>query len=161
MTNPPLTNPPLRILIADDSRPLRTVAVHMLGKFGQCHEACDGREAVAAYAAALDRGEPFQLVVLDILMPRLNGMDALRDIRRLERAKGLDEDTRAKVVMLTSLDDPRFMLDAQLDAQADYYLTKPFDSGQMREALTGLGLVPTDPVQDLDPACGGEPDATV
>ncbi|MCA1946166.1 MAG: response regulator, partial [Desulfovibrio sp.] len=66
----------MRSLIADDSRPMRAVAVHMLGKFGQCHEACDGREAVAVYAAALDRGEPFQLVVLDILMPRLNGVDA-------------------------------------------------------------------------------------
>lgn len=151
-----MTQLPLRILIADDSRPMRTVAMHMLGKYGQCQEACDGREAVAMYAAALERGEPYQLVVLDILMPRLNGVDALRDIRSLERSHGLDEDTRAKVVMLTSLDDPGFMLDAQLGAQADYYLTKPFDTDQMRESLTGLGLVPIDPTLDPDPACGGE-----
>ncbi|GAB7079799.1 response regulator [Megalodesulfovibrio paquesii] len=151
-----MTDQGLHILIADDSRPLRTVALHMLRKLGRCQEACDGREAVSLFEAALRRKEPFDLVVLDILMPRLNGVDALREIRRMEQHHGLDEDGRSKVVMLTSLDDPRFMLEAQLDAQADYYLTKPFDSDQMREALAGLGLLhesgTTAPVCDDEPA---------
>lgn len=158
-----MTEQTLRILVADDSRPLRTVALHLLRKIGACKEACDGREAVAMFEAALRRGEPFGLVVLDILMPRLNGVDALREIRRMEQHQGLGDDARAKVVMLTSLDDPRFMLEAQLGAQADYYLTKPFDIDQMREALAGLGLLdspdaPASPDSSQQPSRSGVPD---
>ncbi len=148
---------PLRILIADDSRPLRTIAMHILSKHGTCQEAVDGRDAVAKFHEALERQEPYTLVVLDILMPRLNGIDALRAIRDMEQRAGYDEDTRVKVLMLTSLDDPKFMLEAQLDAQADFYLTKPLDAAAMREALVGLGLVESQPAQDLGAACSEEP----
>lgn len=132
----------LRILIADDSRPLRAVAAHLLSKLGACQEAGDGREAVTLFQNAYQAGEPFHLVVLDILMPRLNGVDALRQMRQLEDVLRVEVERRAKVLMLTSLDDPRFVLESQLDAGADFYLAKPLDAAELRQALIGLDLIP-------------------
>ena len=78
-----------RVLIVDDSSYQRYLIAKALEGIFSPDQAADGREAVALYLAALEAGTPYDLVVMDILMPELNGHDALASIRRLEVERGL------------------------------------------------------------------------
>ena len=85
VTPPPNLSPPQgkrRLLIVDDESMVRTVLKAVLGYGGyQVTEAVDGEDAVEQYARA---SPPFDLVLLDLHMPRLNGYDALNRIRQLD-----------------------------------------------------------------------------
>lgn len=130
-----------RVLIVDDSRYQRHLISQALGVEFASDQAADGREAVALFTAALEAGSPYDLVVMDILMPELNGHDALAAIRRLEETRGLPAERRVAAVMLSSLDDPANMMRAQYDSGAQAYVTKPFTPTTLLEALSSLGLV--------------------
>jgi len=131
----------MKILIVDDSKYQRYLIEITLSKFGQCDQAADGEEAVERYTAALDAGAPYDLVVMDILMPRLDGHEALKRIMALQKNRGIDEAALCKAIMLSSLDDPVNMMQAQFEDGANIYVTKPFDETVLVEALRGLGLV--------------------
>jgi two-component system chemotaxis response regulator CheY len=140
-----------RALIVDDSRYQRHLIIQALGGLFSAEEAANGKEAIACFAAAQAAGAPFDLVVMDILMPVLSGHEGLAGIRRLEDAAGVPEDRRVPAVMLSSLDDPANMLRAQFESGAQAYVTKPFEPATLLETLASLGLV-DNPLDDLDEA---------
>lgn len=142
-----------RVLIVDDSRYQRHLISQALGGDFAPDQAADGREAVTLFAAALSAGTPYDLVVMDILMPELNGHDALAAIRRLEAEYGITAERCVPAVMLSSLDDPANMLRAQYDSGAQAYVTKPFTPATLLEALSSLGLAES-PLGEDDPEAG-------
>jgi CheY-like chemotaxis protein len=86
----------VKVLIADDDRLVRTMLTDLLGELGhQVVAAENGADAVA-----LCRREAPEFVVLDLLMPRLSGLDALRAMRRAG--------CTAPAVLLTAISDPSF-----------------------------------------------------
>ncbi|KHK00656.1 response regulator transcription factor [Desulfovibrio sp. TomC] len=129
-----------RALIVDDSRYQRHLIIQALTGLFAVEEAADGKEGLALFAAALKANQPFDLVVMDILMPVLSGHDALAGIRRLEAEAGFKPEQRTPAVMLSSLDDPANMLRAQFESGAQAYVTKPFAAKTLLEALASLGL---------------------
>ncbi len=129
-----------RALIVDDSRYQRFLIIQALEGLFTPEEAADGREAIRRFEEALGRGEPFDLIVMDILMPVLSGHDALSGIRRIEAGRGLAGERRTPAVMLSSLDDPANMMRAQFESGAQAYVTKPFTPQTLLEALASLGL---------------------
>lgn len=133
-----------RFLIVDDSASARYLLTRFLGRFGQCREAVDGREAVRLFGRALRAGEPFDLVVMDIMMPRMDGHAAVARIRALEAKVGVADPVR--VAMLSSLDDPRHIVRAQYESGSDMYLTKPVELRTLREMLVNLGLLDASPM---------------
>jgi len=75
---------PLRILLAEDNVINRKVAVRLLERQGHSVVvACDGKEALVAFAR-----EPFDVILMDVQMPELNGYDATRAIREQEQESG-------------------------------------------------------------------------
>ena len=129
-----------RALIVDDSRYQRQLILKALSGLFSAEEAADGKEAIALFAAALAAKKPYDLIVMDILMPVLSGHDALIGIRRLEAEAGIGPEGRTPAVMLSSLDDPANMMRAQFESGAQAYVTKPFQAQTLLEALGSLGL---------------------
>lgn len=116
----------MRVLIVDDSEaPLKHLE-KVLAELG--HEvvgvAHDGEEAVAAY-----RETHPDAVFLDMIMPRMNGLEALRIIRA--------EDPEARVVMTCSLKSCEMALASEKQG-ARYFLTKPFQEACLRKILEKL-----------------------
>ncbi|MFH0878135.1 MAG: response regulator, partial [Lentisphaerota bacterium] len=68
----------LRILVVDDMLLHRTVVLRLLQQYGPCEQASDGEEAVKLFTIALDEKKPYNLVVMDIIMPVIDGNEALR-----------------------------------------------------------------------------------
>ena len=130
MTTPalvaPLTRPPFRILLVDDDFASRLVLQAFLSRYGECHIAANGAEAVAAFRAASDRGEPYNLVCMDVLMPELNGRDAVGQIRAYEEAQGIFSSSGAKIVMITQINCIK-EVSRCFKQLCDVYLNKPID----------------------------------
>ena len=82
----------MRILLAEDDFATRKFMAGFLSKYGECDVTVDGMEAVDAFIMALEDGEPYDLVCLDIMMPVMDGYQALVGIRNLEKQRNIPED---------------------------------------------------------------------
>jgi CheY-like chemotaxis protein len=104
------------VLIVDDDPFIRKLIVTTLAGVSEfvLHEACDGEEAVH-----VARREKPQLVFLDIEMPRLDGIEACRQMRAITSMAD------AQIVMLTASADASAR-ERATTAGADFFLTKPF-----------------------------------
>ncbi|MHB0874785.1 MAG: response regulator [Anaerolineae bacterium] len=116
----------MRVLIVEDDATSRLLMHRLVERYGDCHVAANGREALQAVMAALDGGHPYDLICLDIMMPEMDGQAALRGIRAVEEARGTPRHHRAKVVMTTALGHEASVARA-IQGQCDGYLVKPID----------------------------------
>ena len=89
---------------------------------------------------AMEDDEPYDLVCLDIMMPVMDGYQALKGIRNLEKQKNIPEDKAVKVIMTTALNEERNVKMA-FELGCTIYSGKPIDQGRFEQALKKLGLV--------------------
>jgi two-component system chemotaxis response regulator CheY len=130
----------MRILIVDDDFICRQGLKLHLNLLGDIDMVDSGQAAVDAVTTALDQGRAYDLVFLDILMPGMDGQEALRRIRELEAKRGVLGLNGAKVVMTTSVDDRKQVV-AAFRSQAEAYLVKPVEAAKLREVLVDLGFI--------------------
>ncbi len=131
----------MKTLIVEDEFTSRALLREILKRFGVPQIAMNGREGVEAVRTALEDGAPFDLICLDIMMPEMDGQEALRRIRTLETKAGIDAEKRAKVIMTTALADRNTVVEA-INAQCDYFLVKPIDGRVLLDELRRFGLIP-------------------
>lgn len=129
----------MRILIAEDDNPSARYMSGLLARLGECVVAEDGVLALDAYCRALEEGRPFQLVCLDIMMPRRNGQEVLEDIRKRETQCGVKNGQGVKIIMTTALGDMRSVMSAY-KAGATAYITKPIMPERLFETICSLGF---------------------
>ena len=130
----------MRTLIVDDDVVSRRVLLEILKPYGECEQASTGREALAAFTAALDR-QPFDLVLLDIQMPDIDGQETLAAIRVIESRRGTPPQQGVKVIMATVNADKTSIFTAFRN-QCEAYLIKPVTSEAVMVNLEQFGLVP-------------------
>lgn len=111
------------VLICDDARFIRSMIADILGQAGYevVGEAADGQEAVDSYR----RLRP-DLVTMDVVMPRMGGLEALREIIR--------EDAGARILMCSALGQPSLIREAMAAGARDY-VVKPFQPSRVLEAV--------------------------
>jgi CheY-like chemotaxis protein len=120
------------ILIADDDASNREVLTYYLRRQGfEVHAVADGELALRAIAA-----RRFSLVLLDVVMPGLDGLEALRRIRVTHPASELP------VILFTGLDAPD-ALDAAGELGANAWLAKPYQLADLLAAVRGQIASPT------------------
>lgn len=130
----------LKILVAEDDEANRKFLTKLLAKFGEVTIVGDGFQAVKSYMQALDEREPFQLVCLDVMMPKIDGYKALDAIRELEGKYALIAGERAKIIMISALDEGGF--DEELAGNLyDCYMSKPIDILEFEMNLKRMGLI--------------------
>lgn len=130
----------MKILIAEDDYVSRKFLYKFLSTFGECDVTVDGMEAVEVFVSALENQKYYDLVCLDIMMPEVDGIKALKTIRLLEEERNLDEKYKCKVIMTTALNDPDGIFKTyELGSQA--YAVKPIDTVKLVEVMTKLGLI--------------------
>ena len=131
----------MKILIAEDDFASRKFMLRFLQKFGECDITVDGLEAVDAFLIALEAGEGYDLVCLDIMMPALIGYQALKAIRDIEKEKQIPEEKRTKIIMTTALNEGRNVSKAfELGCVA--YAGKPIDQEKFENVLRKINLIP-------------------
>ena len=130
----------MKTLIVEDEITSRVLLRELLKRYGAPQVAMNGKEGVEAVRSALQSNEPFDLICLDIMMPEMNGQEALKRIRQLEVEAGISVQNRAKVIMTTALADKGNVLEA-IQGQCDYFLVKPIDGRALLDELRRLGLI--------------------
>jgi two-component system, chemotaxis family, chemotaxis protein CheY len=124
----------MKILIAEDDNNCRMILKKFVEPFGQVEEAADGEEALYKFNQALSTGSPFNLIFLDIMMPKYNGLEVIEKIRDHEISLGLLGESSATVVMTTALDDEEKIFDAHVSGCFNY-LTKPLSRALVVEQV--------------------------
>ena len=141
----------MKTLIAEDDYVSRVLLQKILGVHGPYQLVEDGAQAVEAVRVALRTRQPYDLICLDIMMPRMDGHRALKEIRALEEAHGLERDGGAKVIMTTALADRDNVIRAG-QMHCDAYLVKPIGKARLLDELHRLELIPPDEEQGDDAA---------
>lgn len=130
----------MRILIAEDDLASRKFLYKFLSAYGDCDITVDGTEAVEAFMLAWDEKKPYQLICLDIMMPKMDGYKALKMIREIEQEKQLLPEQQAKIIMTTALNETENVFEA-FDAGCEGYAAKPINTTKMVEVMKKLGLI--------------------
>lgn len=120
----------MRALIVDDSNFIRAYLRQLLQRLSfDCAEAGDGLGALTV----LEEEAAFDLMLLDVNMPVMNGLDCVRKLRQSA------EYAPMKVMMVTTESDHAF-IEMALESGVDEFLMKPFTTASLREKLLMLGL---------------------
>lgn len=130
----------MKTLIVDDSGLNRLLLSETISPFGPCHKAVNGREAVLLFKQAWEEKEPYDLICLDIIMPEMDGHEALQEIRQWEEERHISRKAGVKVIMVTSLDDSRNMLES-FKKYCDDYITKPVEGKKLIFKILNMGLI--------------------
>ena len=123
-----------KFLVVDDDGVCRAVLEAILSRYGQCHFAVNGRQAVDMVQQALDAGCPYDLICLDLMMPGLSGHDVLSAIRQTESQHGVYGSDGVKVVMTTSQYDSKHCIQSFREG-CESYLTKPIREPKLLDIL--------------------------
>lgn len=130
----------MRILIAEDDYVSRKFLYKFMSQFGEVDITVDGMEAIEVFLMALEDKHYYNLVCLDIMMPEVDGIKALKTIRKLEEERDVPEDKKCKVVMTTALNDPKGIFET-FDLGSEAYAVKPIDTDKLIDVLKRLNLL--------------------
>ena len=130
----------MRILIAEDDFASRKAILKFLSAYGECDVTVDGMEAIDAFMMALEEEDPYDLICLDVMMPVLDGYQALKAIRDIETERGIPEKDRVKIIMTTALNEERNVKKA-FEMGCTVYSGKPIDLDKFEKILKKLELI--------------------
>ncbi len=130
----------MKTLIVEDDFTSRLLLQELLKKYGQSHIAVNGVEAVKVCSESIQKGELYDLICLDIMMPEMDGQEALKRIRDIEDKAGIPYKKRAKIMMTTALGDVKTVMGAFYEL-CDGYLVKPIMYEQLDTELKRLKLI--------------------
>ena len=129
----------MRILIAEDDFASRKFLYKFLSIYGECDMTVDGMETIEAFMLAHEEGNPYELICLDIMMPKIDGKMVLNFIKEKENEMEIESDKRAKIIMTTALNDLDTVNDA-FDKGCEAYASKPLDTKKLAEVLKKFGF---------------------
>ena len=130
----------MRFLVVDDDFETRHLMQKLLRPFGDVDVATDGEEGVEAFLRALKADEPYALVTMDILMPNIDGQQALREIRQIEKEHDIARENQVRVIMVSGLDNSEELHDAFFLGEATSYIVKPINHTVLLQEIAKLGL---------------------
>ena len=131
----------MKCLIVEDDFISRRILRELLNPHFEIEIAVDGEEAITAFKLAHQAKSPFDLICMDIMMPKMAGREALRLIRQLEKELEVPPNLETKIVMTTALDDPKTVFDSFYQDGATAYLVKPISKQKLIRELRALGLI--------------------
>ena len=114
-----------RFLIADDLLPNRLLLHNYLRDYASCDIVADGLEAVEMVEISLDEQTPYDLILMDIMMPEMDGIEAVRLIRAMERALGVKPSNETIIIMISALNSPHDVMNAFRKTGCTDYIAKP------------------------------------
>jgi len=131
----------MKCLIVEDDRISSQVLEKMISKHGSYDTVSDGKQAATLFQRAHESGRPYDLVLMDIMIPEVDGLQSVLEMRKKEALMNIPLAHRVKVVMTTALDDPRTIMKALYESDANSFLVKPIRLQRLEEELRSLKLI--------------------
>lgn len=130
----------MRALVIEDDDANRKLLEIFLAPHGTCHVSSNGNDGIAKFEEALRTQPGYDLVVLDIMMPGMDGVEVLKRIRQLEDENGIPTPEKAKVLMMTAVADKEIVISSFREG-CQAYLIKPLDREELIRQLKNLKVV--------------------
>ncbi len=131
----------LKILIVEDDFMVRQVLRDILEEYGTIDIAVNGEEAVQAFRIAWRKDAPYDLLCMDIMMPVMDGNEALIKIRGIEVSLGIIGAAEVKVIMISALDDVKTVVKSYAKGGATSYIVKPIEKERLIDEMRAIGLL--------------------
>lgn len=127
----------MKILIAEDDYTSRRLLLKFFSGYGDCDALVDGHEALSAYLLALEEGKPYDIVGLDVIMPKMDGLKVLKAMSVLEKGAA-----RGKIARKFMIAAPDRVKDAEQAAEfgCEACATKPINAGKLVKIMKKLKL---------------------
>lgn len=132
----------MKCLIVEDDFISRRILKELLSPYFDCDIAVNGEEAISSFKLAHESKKPYDLICMDIMMPEVDGNEALARIRDAEKMMGIPQNLEVKVIMTTALDDPQTVIKSYYKGGATAYLVKPISKQKLLFEMRLLGLIP-------------------
>lgn len=129
----------MKILIVEDDMVSRRFLSKFLAEYGECDVVVDGMEALDAYLIAEKEKDSYNLIFLDIMMPKIDGVKVLKAIRDFEKQRKVLPENRVKIIIITALADTDFVHRA-FEIGCEAYAAKPVDTDKLVEVMKKLGI---------------------
>jgi two-component system, chemotaxis family, chemotaxis protein CheY len=127
----------LKILIAEDESMTREMMLAMCSEIGECHGVTNGLEVIESFSICQNI-DAYDLILIDISMPEMGGIETLSNIRRIEKDNNVPESDRVKIIMTTASKD-RCSVHNAFEYECDAYMAKPISINKIRECLLRIG----------------------
>jgi len=125
----------MKILIGEDDFTCSMMMQGLLEPYAKCDVAINGRKAVEAFTIAIVEGKPHDLILLDIMMPEMDGQEVVHEVRKIEEEEwGIIYPKGVKIIMTTALDDPKNVV-TSFKSLCDAYLVKPVTEENLITAI--------------------------
>ncbi len=111
-----------KVLVADDVFANRELLIEILRDYGNCTSAANGVEAWEAYLTSTGKNTPFDIILLDIVMPGMDGFTFLAKFRECEDQRGVPEAEKIPVIIISAFQHPQL---STLDLQKNDFMLKP------------------------------------
>ncbi|NJD39585.1 MAG: response regulator [Geobacter sp.] len=134
----------LRCLIVEDDELSRELLALQMEPYALCDQAENGLIGVERFTDALQAGYPYDLILLDIMMPEMDGLEAAKAIRAFEEKQGITIEKGVAIVVLSSLSTPQDVIQAYVAAQSAAHLVKPVQPEKLVKTLRKLDLIPAE-----------------
>lgn len=125
MDNPVATLPAKRILVVDDDKDLLELVEVILEGAGYLVDIAASAEECAD---KINQNVP-DVFILDIMMPRINGVQIAKKLKTYHKT------ALTPIIFLTALNERKYMQAALLELNVDYYVTKPFNTGDLLDKV--------------------------
>jgi len=131
----------MKSLVVDDDITCSYIFQTQLSRYGHCDTVTNGWDAIEAYKSSLNKNDPYHLIIIDIMMPDMNGYEVLKNIRAIEAERQIRFPFNAKIILATGLDDiENRQLEEKLDELSEAYLVKSNDLNALINKLNLLGF---------------------
>ncbi|MCG8339263.1 MAG: response regulator [Proteobacteria bacterium] len=129
----------MKTLIVDDNIVNRSSIQKIIEDMGVNESAVNGQDAIEMFKLHLVHSRPFDLVLLDIVMPGMDGIKVLKALRDIENEHNVEPDKRSRILMVTSHSHKDVVL-AALKSGCDGYIVKPFRRDVLIKKLKELNM---------------------
>jgi two-component system, chemotaxis family, chemotaxis protein CheY len=130
----------MKILIVEDDFASRKLMENLLGEYGEYDSVVNGEEALQAFRLGHVDKAPYDMICLDIMMPKLDGQAVLKEIRRIEEEQDILGLDGVKIIMTTALGDAMNIMTA-FRSQCEGYIQKPITREKLEAVMKDLGLL--------------------
>jgi CheY-like chemotaxis protein len=130
----------IKVLIVDDHLTSAKIVDRFLSSYTQCEYVDNGFDAIIKFEEAHEAHEPYDLILLDVMMPQLSGIETMEKIRGLEEKHKDLYDNTVKIILLTAIEESIDNLLLSPNMFYDAYLQKPVVGKTILKEMELIGL---------------------
>ena len=129
----------MKVLIIEDDKSTLTLIEKILGSSVDCESCPTAMDGIEKFVDNMISFDSFDAVLMDINLPDLNGVNCLRLLRRFEAVKGVVDNRKAKIIMMTGTADEE-NVKGSLKNGCDQFLIKPVSKDKIEAKFKAVGL---------------------